>query len=210
MISKTHLSTILFFAAIIWGFLLVVVSGVAVSVSWLRHISTVTGILLLLLGAFDMWLWRLPFLQGWFVKRPIIRGTWQAILRSNWVDPSTGKGIEPIDGFMVIRQTYSSLSLRLSTGESSSELIGAEVIALPDGTMRMAGVYRNEPRQLLREKSPIHNGAILLEIIGRPVTCLKGHYWTDRNTSGEIELNNRRNEIFHNYETAKKYFEMLQ
>lgn len=209
MISKTHLSTILFFAAIIWGILLVVVSGINVSISWLRHISTVTGILLLLLGTFDKWLWRLSLLQGWFVKRPVIRGSWQAILRSNWVDPSTGKGIEPIDGFMIIHQTYSSLSLRLLTGESSSELIGAEVITLADGTMRIAGVYRNEPRQLLRERSPIHNGAILLEIIGRPVTCLRGHYWTDRNTSGEIELMNRRNEIFHDYETAKKSFNSM-
>ena len=107
---------------------------------------------------------------------------------------------------MVIRQTYSSISLRLLTDESSSELIGAEIITLSDGTIRMAGVYRNEPRQLLRERSPIHNGAILLEIIGRPVTRLKGHYWTDRNTAGEIELNNRRNQIFHDYETAKRYF----
>jgi hypothetical protein len=208
MISKTHLSTILFFAAIIWGILLVI-GGVAVSISWLRYISTVTGILLLLLGTFDKWLWRLSFLQGWFVKRPIIRGTWQAILRSKWVDPATGKCIEPVNGFMVIRQTYSSLSLRLLTDESSSELIGAEVITLSDGTMRMAGVYRNEPRQLLRERSSMHNGAILLEIIGRPVTCLRGHYWTDRNTSGEIELKNRRNEIFHDYETAKKHFDSI-
>ncbi len=207
MISKTHLSTIIFFAAIIWGVLLVVLSGVAVSVSWLRHVSTVTGILLLFLSGFNMWLWRLPFLQGWFVKRPIIRGSWQAIIRSNWVDPSTGKGIEPIDGFMIIRQTYSLLSLHLLTAGSSSELIGAEIITYTDGTMRMAGVYRNEPRRLIRERSPIHNGAILFEIIGRPVTCLRGHYWTDRNTSGEIELKNHRNEIFHDYETAKKYFD---
>ena len=201
MISKTHLSTILLLAAIIWGILLVVASGVAVSISWLKYLSTVTGILMFLLGAFDLWLWRLPVLQGWFVKRPNIRGTWRATLRSTWVDPSTGQGI--IEGFMVIRQTYSSLSLRLLTSESSSELIGAEINTFPDGTIRIAGVYRNEPRQLLRRRSPIHYGAILLDIEGRPFTCLRGHYWTDRNTAGEIELNNRIHEIVHDYETAK-------
>ena len=204
MISKTHLTTILLFAAVTWGILLVVVSGVAVSISWLKPLSTVTGILLFLLGIFDLWLWRMPVLQGWFVKRPVIRGTWQATLRSTWVDPSTGKVIEPVEGFMVIRQTYSSLSLRLFTSESSSELIGADFNTSSDGTMRIAGVYRNEPRQLLRQSSPIHYGAILLDIEGRPATCLRGHYWTDRNTSGEIELNNRRNKIFHNYETARR------
>ncbi len=203
MISKTHLSTILLFAAIIWGGLLVVASGVAVSISWLKPLSTVTGILLFLLGTFDLWLWRLSILQGWFVKRPIIRGTWRAILRSTWIDPATGQGLEPIEGFMVIRQTYSSLSLRLLTSESSSELIGANINISSDGTMRIAGVYRNEPRQLLRQSSPIHYGAILLDIVGRPATCWRGHYWTDRNTCGEIELNNRRNKIFHNYETAR-------
>ncbi len=209
MISKTHLSTILFFAAIIWGILLVVASGVAVSVSWLKHLSTVTGILLFILGAFDLWLWRLPFLQGWFVKRPNIRGTWRATLRSTWVDPSTEKGIEQIEGFMVIRQTYSSLSLRLLTSESSSELIGAEINTGSDGTARIVGVYRNEPRQLLRQRSPIHYGAILLDIEGKPVPCLRGHYWTDRSTAGEIELNNRVHEIFNDYEIAKKDFDSL-
>ncbi len=177
--------------------------------SWLKHLSTVTGILLFLLGTFDLWLWRLPVLQGWFVKRPNIRGTWRAILRSTWVDPSTGEGIEQIEGFMVIRQTYSSLSLRLLTSESSSELIGAEINTGSDGIMHIVGVYRNEPRQLLRQRSPIHYGAILLDIEGRPATCLRGHYWTDRNTAGEIELNNRIHEIFHDYETAKKDFDSV-
>ena len=203
MISKTHLSTILLFAAIIWGILLVVVSGVAVSITWLRHLSTVTGILLFLLGVFDLWLWRLPILQGWFVKWPNIRGTWRATLRSTWVDPSSGEGVEQIEGFMVIRQTFSSLSLRLLTSESSSELIGAEINRFSDGTTRIVGIYRNEPRQLLRQRSPIHYGAILLNIEGKPATCLRGHYWTDRNTAGEIELNNRIREILHDYETAK-------
>ena len=203
MISRTHLSTILLLAAIIWGILLVVVGGVAVSITWLRYLSTVTGILLFLLGTFDLWLWRFPVLQGWFVKRPNIRGTWRATLRSTWVDPSSGESIEQIEGFMVIRQTFSSLSLRLLTSESSSELIGAEINRFSDGTMRIAGIYRNEPRQLLRQRSPIHYGAILLDIEGRPPTCLRGHYWTDRNTAGEIELNSRIREILHDYETAK-------
>lgn len=205
MISKTHLSTILFIAAIAWGVLLVV-SGVTVSVSWLKYLSTVTGILLLILGGFDLWLWRLPLLQGWFVKRPIISGTWRGVLRSDWVDPSTGKVHEPINGFMVVRQTYSSLSLRLLTKESSSELIGAEIVSDLDGTRRIAGVYRNEPRQSNRQRSPIHYGGILLQVVDRPATGLNGHYWTDRNTSGEIGLSDRRSELYPNFETAKHAF----
>ena len=205
MISKTHLSTILFLAAMAWGILLVI-TGVTVSISWLKYLSTVTGILLLLLGAFDLWLWRLPFLQGWFVKHPVIRGTWRVVMRSNWVDPSTGKVIEPIVGFMVVRQNYSSLSLRLLTSWSSSELIGAAIVSNSDGTASITGVYRNEPRQSIRQRSPIHYGALLLHVIGSPVTGLTGHYWTDRNTAGEIELSNRRSEIYHSFETAEQAF----
>lgn len=206
MISRIHLSTILLFAALIWGILLVVISGVAVSISWIRYLSTVTGALLFLLSVFNVWLWRLPILQGWFVKRPNIHGTWHTIVHSDWIDPSTGKAIEPIECYMAIRQTYSSLSMRLMTSESASELIGSEIISFWDGTFCIAGIYRNEPKQLIRDGSPTHNGAILLQVIGRPPTGLKGHYWTDRNTSGEIELISRRSKIYHDFEMANNAF----
>ncbi len=199
------MSTVLLLAALIWG-LLLLVAGVAVSLSWLKPISTVTGVVLLLLAGFDVWLWRLRFLQGWFVKRPVVLGTWQAVLTSSWVNPSTGTTLEPISGFMVIRQTYSSLSLRLLTSESTSICVSAEFVTLPDGTASVAGVYRNEPRQLLRGRSSIHYGAFLLDVLGRPVSSLKGQYWTDRSTSGEIQLVNRRTGLFSDYETARSQF----
>lgn len=203
VISKIHLTTILLIAAVIWG-LFLIIGGIAVSASWLRYLSTVTGIILLLLFVFDLWLWRLPFLQGWFVKRPILNGTWKTTIRSTWRDPSTKKSIEPIEGFMVIHQTYSSLSLRLLTQQSSSEIIGSTIQSFPDGRYIVSGIYRNEPRQLLRQKSPIHYGAFILEMAGRPVMSLKGHYWTDRNTSGEIELSNRHNGVDYDDNSAKK------
>ena len=130
----------------------------------------------------------------------------RTMIQSNWIDPSTGKTIEGIEGYMAIRQTYSSLSLRLMTSESSSELIGPEIVVFKDGTFRVAGLYSNEPKQLIKNRSPIHNGAILLQVIESPVTALKGHYWTDRNTSGEIELTNLHNQIYHDFELASSAF----
>ena len=206
MISRIHLSTILLLAALIWGILLIVLGGVVVSISWIRHLSTVTGVLLLLLSAFDIWLWHLPILQGWFVKRPDIRGTWETTIRSNWIDPSTGKGIGPIKAYMAVRQTYSSLSMRLMTNESDSELIGSEIVSFPDGTFNIAGVYRGEPKQLIRDRSPMYYGAMLLQVIGSPPTSLKGHYWTDRNTLGEIELASRKSNVYPDFETAHNAF----
>jgi len=201
MISKIHLSTILLVTSLIWGILLII-SGVSVSIEWIRYFSIVTGILLLIISGFNTWLWRLPILQGWFVKRPDINGTWQTTIQSDWIDPSLGETIGPVKGYTVIRQTYSSLSLRLMTKESSSELIGSEIVAHKDDTFRVAGIYRNDPIQLIKIRSPIHNGAILLQVIGKPVTSLKGHYWTDRNTSGEIELIGRRSQIYSDFASA--------
>src|SRR5438128_1750365 len=103
MIERLHLSVVVLVAAIVWGGLLLL-QGVAVETSWLRPISGVIGVLLLGLAAFDLHLWKLPILQSWFVKRPFIGGTWQAELKSNWVEPTSGKVVAPISGFMVIRQ----------------------------------------------------------------------------------------------------------
>jgi hypothetical protein len=57
--------------------------------------------------AFDLWLWKIPFLHSWFVKRPVIDGKWKVEIRANWKDPATNAGIAPLEGYMVIRQTFS-------------------------------------------------------------------------------------------------------
>lgn len=201
MIERMHLSVVLLAAAIIWGVLLVL-DGVVVSLSWLRHVSVVAGAVLLLLSAFDLFLWRLPALHSWFVRRPNLRGTWRATLRSNWVDPATGATVPPIMGYMAISQTFSRLSLRLMTEESRSEILGAEILRSEDGTYRVVGVYRNEPKLSVRHRSPIHNGAVLLQALGSPPSSLEGHYWTDRNTAGELVLTERKRKLVDDLKAA--------
>lgn len=191
MIEKLHLSTIILAAALIWGMLLIL-DGVFVSISWLRYFSIVMGALLLLLTIFDLYLWRLAIFRSWFVKRPLVDGTWKAQLQSTWVDPKTGQVKPAIDAFMVVRQTFSRMSLRLLTAESQSELLGAEVVRADDGSYRIIGVYRNEPKLGVRERSPIHYGGLVLQVIGSPPVRLTGHYWTDRDTKGEIALSDCR------------------
>ncbi len=185
MLNRLHLSAILLLAAALWGTLLLL-EGVAVHSAWLRPFSTVVGVLLLLLVAFDLWAWRLRFLRGWFVPRPDIRGTWHVELRSDWKDPATNEVVAPITAYLVVRQTFSSLSMRLVTSESASELVGAQITKAEDGTYRVTGVYRNEPKLSVRERSPIHYGAIVVDVLGDPVKELVGYYWTYRSTRGEI------------------------
>jgi len=205
MLSRLHLSTILVIAAVLWGATLIF-AGVAVKVTWFQPFSVVVGILILILAAFDVWLWRISWLRGWFVKRPCIRGTWRASLQSQWVDPESGKRPPAIEAYIAIRQTYSLLSMRLMTEESASELLGAEMVRSVDGTCRIAGVYRNEPRLAVRERSPIHYGAVLLEVEGDPPVRLAGHYWTDRDSQGEVVTESHKTTVFPNFDAARKAF----
>lgn len=205
MLSRLHLSVILAFAAAIWGAMLLA-EGVAISGTWFRPFSTVVGVLLLLLVAFDLWAWRLRFLQGWFVPRPDIRGTWSVELRTDWKNPTSSTGVGPIRAFLAVRQTYSTLSLRMLTAESSSELVAAEISKAADGTYRVAGVYRNEPKLSVRDRSPIHYGALVLEVHGDPVKDLAGYYWTDRNTRGEVQTSGRHPKISSSFDEARSLF----
>jgi hypothetical protein len=205
MIERLHLSAIILTAAVVWGVLLLL-QGLPVSPSWFQPFSKVVGVLMILLAAFDLWLWRLPFLQGWIVKRPNLSGTWRAEVRSEWIDPETGQQKAPIAGFMVIRQTFSTLSLRQITAESRSELLGAEIVRGGDGTYRVFGVYRNEPRLAVRHRSEIHYGALQLQVAGSPPERIEGHYWTDRDTTGELLLSDRKSKHAYDMTSAQRLY----
>lgn len=202
LLSRLHLSAILLFASAIWGGLLLY-QGVAVDSSWFHPFSGVVGALVLLLAAFDLWAWRLRILQGWFVPRPNLRGTWRVELQSDWKDPATDKPTDAIIAYLVVRQTFSTLSVRMLTAESASELVAAEINKATDGTYRFAAVYRNEPKLSVRDRSPIHYGAIVLDVHGDPVNELAGNYWTDRNSRGELRTLTRHDSIAGSFKEAQ-------
>ncbi|HEY1724547.1 MAG TPA: hypothetical protein VGF89_03920 [Steroidobacteraceae bacterium] len=205
MIERLHLSVILLVAAALWGVILLF-AGVDVSTQWFQPFSKVLGTLMILLSLFDMWLWKWRIFHPWLVKRPVLNGTWRAELKSNWINPATERGIPPIAGFMVVRQTFSRLSLRLITQESGSEVVGAEVIRSDDGMYSVFGVYRNEPRQSVRHRSAIHYGGMVLKVAGSPPDTMEGHYWTDRNTAGEIILTEHNEKHAGNFSSAQKLY----
>ena len=209
MKSERYITAIIYCAALAWTGLLYF-NHEAIKSAWLGPLSTAITIVLYLVMAFDLWLWKLPVLHGWFVKRPAIGGTWKVEIRSNWKDPATGSGIAPVQGFMVVRQTFSTLSVRLLTTESSSELVGTEIVCSQDGLYCVSGVYRNEPRYEVRGRSPIHYGAVWLRVIDEPANKrILGHYWTDRETAGEMELSSQRNKHFQTFQSAQAYFAQL-
>lgn len=203
--ADRYIKAILYLAVTAWTGILFLY-GETLKSTWLEPFSAVTTIVLWAVMAFDLWLWKLPFLHGWFVKRPVIDGTWKAKINSSWVDPGSGSNPPPIEGYMVIRQTFSTLSLRLLTQESHSELVGTEVVCSADGMYCISGVYRNEPRYQVRDRSPIHYGAVWLKVIETPQQKLIGHYWTDRKTAGELELTDRQKKKFQDFSSARTFY----
>src|SRR5437867_3924053 len=117
MAAQRYIKAIIYTAVFAWTVVLYL-NHEAIKAPWLRHLSTVITVVLYVVIAFDLWLWKLPFLHDWFVKRPVIDGTWKVELRSNWKGPSgSGTILSPIEGYMVVRQTFSTLSMRLLTAE---------------------------------------------------------------------------------------------
>src|SRR3990172_6669905 len=95
------------------------ISGVAFQINWeaLRTIPEVIAIYSILHLIFTRWAWRLRIFQHWLVPYPDLQGTWVGTLESTWVNPNTGKRIEPIPILLTIRQTFSSISCTMYSNE---------------------------------------------------------------------------------------------
>jgi SMODS-associating 2TM, beta-strand rich effector domain len=205
MSYQRYVKAIIYIAVLAWTVVLWL-NHDPIHSAWLKPLSTVITIVIYVVIVFDLWLWKLSLLR-WFVKRPVIEGTWRVEIRSNWIDPQTGLSIKPILAFMAVRQTLSTLSMRLMTAESTSVLAGTEIVCSPDGLYCVSGVYRNEPRFEVRSRSEIHYGGLWLQIAeDSKAKTMVGHYWTDRNTAGSMILTSQRAKLFQSFAVAEAAF----
>lgn len=133
--------------------------------------------------------WRLPLAQKWLVPFPDLQGTWQGTLQTTWANPETGIIPPPIPLILVIKQSFDAISCVMYTKESTSRSKAALLIEEDDsGIKELSYNYTNLPDLSARPRSPIHEGAATLRIISTPQKTLKGEYWTNRKTTGEITL----------------------
>ena len=207
MWNKLHISVLVAAAVVVWGATLFI-QGTPITIDHLAPFSIVVGFLGSAGAGFEYFLWRQRWLQGWFVKRPDVRGTWRVKLQSNWVNPSTQKQIDPIDCFMTVTQTYSNLQMHLMTPESNSWFVADRIRASQKSEgYEIIGVYTNQPRINLRgDRSQIHFGAVVLNTHGANhfyPDILTGEYWTERGTKGNLILSKRVTKIYSRYEDAK-------
>lgn len=211
MLTRLHIASFIGLTIIVWLIALWTQGQPVLSIDFIRPFGLVVGIIALVVGVFTKWGWAWSIFQSWYVKRPDIRGTWQVKLQSNWINPETNEGIPPIIAYIAVRQTLTTLSLRLMTPESKSCLIAHSIEFGDDGVYRIAGIYRNEPRvELQGDRSEIHHGSLLLEVYGTPPTSMEGHYWTDRGTRGTMSISARKLDVFDNFESAQAAFNLLK
>lgn len=184
----------------------ILVQGHPIAVKDLSAVGSyaVTGIGFLLI-LWERWLWSWWIFRRWLSKRPDLRGTWKGELYSNWVDPVTQQKRGPIEVYLAIRQTNSTIDVRLFSSESSSVSLSGHIFADSVGLNTLAITYENTPLILIRERSRISHGGMLLSIRGdgRPHQ-LDGEYWTDRSTIGQIKLTSRAKRISHDFDQATK------
>ena len=123
---------------------------------------------------------------------------------SHWQDPNTGHSPPPKVVYLVVRQSSETVRVTLFTDESrSSSTFG--VVTTGD-EVSLEYMYLNRPGNAIEHRSRRHSGSTSLDIVGRPATRLIGHYWTDRDTRGELDFVERSTRQAESFDSARSLF----
>ena len=156
----------------------------------------------LFLYVYDRYLWHVGFFQRWVAQLPDLQGVWKVTIRSTKINNDTRKQIDSVLGYAQIDQTASSLSMRLFTEDSRSRTI-AYSIEEEQNQFRLSIVYENKPRMEERARDgTIHLGSAVYEFRGYRPSKVIGEYWTEKPSSGEIELSDRTRKEIDTYDAG--------
>jgi predicted pore-forming effector associated with SMODS systems len=183
----------------------ILLSGDRVQLKWLRFYSVAVLAATMLLATWDRYLWRLPLAQRFRHVPRNVRGTWKGTLELLWVDPTTGSPPPPKTVYLVVRQSVSQASATLLTDESRSHSSLAGV-STGDGSITFDYLYLNRPDSKYEDRSRMHHGSTTLDVTGRPPTRLRGRYWTDRDSKGQLDFVERRSALAEDFDQAAKLF----
>jgi len=187
---KLSLWLLLGFSAVAWfcfGYLAGLdLSKVKDFFSILPRVVTVDVIVVSL---FVKWGWRIKMLRGWLVPFPDLTGTWVGHIRSDWVDEKSGRRMDPIPAMLTVRQTFFHISCVMQTEEMRSDsYVEGFQIDHDRQIKQLAYSYISRTRLTVRERSAPHDGSVVFDVIEVPARKLRGRYWTERKTTGEMEF----------------------
>lgn len=151
----------------------------------ITHVSTTISINIVIWMVFIGFAWKWKIFYPWLVPYPNLSGKWEGFVKSNWKE----KELEPIPIEVTINQNFFNIQVQIKTNESRSYSIGASFdIDKERGFQQLFYTYLNTPKAGVRDRSEIHYGSTILNFDGFKVTNMDGEYWTDRETTGEINL----------------------
>lgn len=197
----------------VWAFLIVSVlawvcilamSGVKLELSWeaMKVLPDVVTVDLLVWGFFVKWGWKWKIFQDWLVPFPVLEGTWQGTFKSTWINPETNAALGESPMVLVIKQTFTNVccTIHTHTQESSSQSYAASFLLDEESDARkLVYAYTNRPKAGVRHRSAVHDGTALLRVIDNPKRMLEGEYWTNRKTTGDIQLTFRSKELLETF-----------
>jgi SMODS-associating 2TM, beta-strand rich effector domain len=187
MLSELRVWSLVAVTGAIW-LTLAVVGIVTSNFGALSTIADLFPLVLLLAYAFERRGWRWQPLHPRLVSTPVLIGTWKGQLESYWED-SDGKTRPPKTVYLVVRQTLTTVSVRLLTDEATSEQIAGGMAKTDGAYPAIAYNYRSTPEIALRHaSSDIHFGGAVIEIVGDPATELRGEYWNERKGTGRLRF----------------------
>jgi hypothetical protein len=153
----------------------------------IHSLSTSVSVIVVIAFLFDRYFWKLAVFKGWFVLIPNLNGKWKGSISSEWINPDIKEKAKPRETSLSIKQSLSNISCIMNTKEMKSNSITSDFrIDTNNQILELSYIYRSEPNANVRERSQIHYGAIVFDIL--ELKKLKGNYWSDRKTTGTIEL----------------------
>lgn len=155
---------------------------------------------LFIIGIFVKWGWKSRFFRNWLVPFPNLSGTWIGNIHSDWVNPETGDRVPPIPVMLTITQSFFMCNCVMHTGEMKSYSYSEGFNNDRDQQINQVSyLYSSKPRICLRDRSVPHDGAIVFDIIEKPVEKMIGRYWTERKTTGEIILSRYSKQVIEEF-----------
>ena len=175
------------------------------SPTWLRGYSAAVVVAILVFALWEYALWRTPLMQRLPRVARCIEGTWAGTVTPLWTDPATER--RPLEKrvFLVVRQTASRVNVVLLTQESTSRSSIAR-LSQDELGLSLSYMYANRPESRVAHRSTMHIGSAFVEIFGTPVARMRGRYWTDGNTRGELDLPERRTRAASSFREATELF----
>lgn len=176
-------------ASLVWSAVLYL-AGVELPTAAQHVVANLPTAAVVLVVVFDLWIWKWPGIRS-LVGRPRIGGIWTTTITprpDSHIPPGGNRG--PVDGTTVIEQTYWTLVVSMATTESRSTSLAAHIER--DGASKkryqVTYTYQNTPKAGVRDRSPVHVGAVHLSVEGEEPAAMEGSYWTDRLTVGDMEF----------------------